>query len=51
MKEISDRLQAATIRSADLQEELMACRIRMQDQLADLKLAREPKKDEAIAAK
>jgi hypothetical protein len=50
MKEISDRLQKATIRSTDLQEELMACRIRMQDQLADLKLAREAK-DQAIAAK
>jgi hypothetical protein len=50
MKEISDRLQKATIRSTDLQEELMACRIRMQDQLADLKLAREAK-EQALAAK
>lgn len=38
MQEISDRLQAATIRSADLQEELMTRRIKVQDRLADLTL-------------
>jgi len=38
MQEISERLQTATIRSADLQEELMTRRIRVQDRLADLTL-------------
>ncbi len=47
MREISDRLQKATIRSTDLQEELMTCRIRMQDELSDLKLARAPEGDAA----
>lgn len=52
MREISERLQEATIKATDLQGELMACRIRMQDQLAELKLARETSpKDKAIAAK
>jgi hypothetical protein len=49
MREISERLQAATIKSTDLQGELMACRIRMQDQLAELKLARDT--DKQLAAK
>jgi hypothetical protein len=51
MREISERLQQATIKSTDLQGELMACRIRMQDQLAELKLERASEKDKAIAAK
>jgi hypothetical protein len=38
MQEISERLQTATIRSADLQEDLMTRRIRVQDKLADLSL-------------
>jgi hypothetical protein len=38
MQEISDRLQTATLRSADLQEELMTRRIKVQDRLADLTL-------------
>ncbi|HVU00102.1 MAG TPA: DUF4139 domain-containing protein [Polyangiaceae bacterium] len=38
MKEISDRLQTATIKSADLQEELMTRRIKVEDKLADLTL-------------
>jgi hypothetical protein len=51
MREISERLQAATIKSTDLQGELMACRIRMQDQLAELKLSRGAEKDKELAAK
>jgi len=52
MREISERLQQATIRSTDLQGELMACRIRMQDQLAELKLSRETSaKEKALAVK
>jgi hypothetical protein len=38
MQEMSERLQAATIKSADLQEELMTRRIRVQDKIADLTL-------------
>jgi chromosome segregation ATPase len=52
MREISERLQQATIRATDLQGELMACRIRMQDQLAELKLEREPAaQSKTVAAK
>ncbi len=38
MQEMSERLQAATIRSSDLQEEVLTRRIRVQDRLADLSL-------------
>lgn len=38
MQEMSERLQAATIRSADLQEQVLTRRIRVQDRLADLTL-------------
>lgn len=41
MQEISDRLQKATIESADLQGELMTRRIRVQDRLAELTLRAE----------
>jgi hypothetical protein len=41
MQEMSDRLQAATIRSTDLKEEVMTRRIRVQDQLAELTLKRD----------
>jgi chromosome segregation ATPase len=51
MREISERLQQATIKATDLQGELMACRIRMQDQLAELKLARDADKEKVVAAK
>jgi hypothetical protein len=51
MREISERLQQSTIKSTDLQGELMACRIRMQDQLAELKLARDADNEKVVAAK
>lgn len=52
MREISERLQAATIKAADLQGELMARRIEMQDQLAELKLQRDASpKERALAIK
>jgi hypothetical protein len=41
MQEMSDRLQAATIRSTDLKEEVMTRRIRVQDELAELTLKRD----------
>jgi flagellar biosynthesis chaperone FliJ len=41
MQEVSDRLQKATIRAADLQEELMTRRIRVEDKLAELTLTKE----------
>jgi outer membrane protein OmpA-like peptidoglycan-associated protein len=50
MQEVSERLQKATIRVADLQEELMTRRIRVEDKLADLTLSREPA-PEKIAGK
>jgi hypothetical protein len=42
MQEVSDRLQKATIRATDLQEELMTRRIRVEDKLAELTLTKEP---------
>jgi hypothetical protein len=41
MREMSERLQVATIRTADLQEQLLTRRIRVQDCLADLSLRHE----------
>jgi outer membrane protein OmpA-like peptidoglycan-associated protein len=51
MQEISRKLQEATLRSADLQGRLMTCRIRMQDQLAELQLLPAQKQTERLAAK
>lgn len=42
MQEVSDRLQKATIRAADLQDDLMTRRIRVEDKLAELTLTKEP---------
>lgn len=42
MQEVSDRLQKATIRATDLQEDLMTRRIRVEDKLAELTLTKEP---------
>ena len=41
MQEVSDLLQKATIRATDLQEELMTRRIRVEDKLAELTLAKD----------
>ena len=49
MQEISDRLQKATIESADLQEDLMTRRIRVQDRLAELTLRPEPSEPTKVA--
>jgi vacuolar-type H+-ATPase subunit D/Vma8 len=51
MQEISDRLQKATIESADLQGELMTRRIRVQDRLAELTLRPESPKRTQLAEK
>jgi hypothetical protein len=51
MQEMSERLQAATIRSTDLQEELMTRRIKAQDKLAELTLRRETPAPEKVAGK
>jgi hypothetical protein len=51
MQEISDRLQKATIESADLQGELMTRRIRVQDRLAELTLRPESPKRTELAEK
>jgi uncharacterized coiled-coil DUF342 family protein len=45
MQEMSDRLQAATIRSTDLKEEVMTRRISVQDKLAELTLKREGERE------
>lgn len=41
MQEVSELLQKATIRAADLQEELMTRRIRVEDKLAELTLVKD----------
>jgi hypothetical protein len=40
LAEVSDRIQKATIEIVDTQERLMLARVKFQNQLADLKLAR-----------
>jgi Domain of unknown function (DUF4139)/OmpA family len=50
MREISDKLQSATMAVTELQGDLMTKRIALQDQLADLTLERE-KTDTELAAK
>jgi hypothetical protein len=50
MQEISERLRAATIHSADLKEDLMTRRIRIQDRLADLTLHPEAEEQKVAGA-
>jgi hypothetical protein len=40
LAEVSDRIQKATIEIVDTQEQLMLARVKFQNQLADLRLAR-----------
>jgi hypothetical protein len=51
MQEISDRLQKATIESADLQQDLMTRRISVQDRLAELTLRPETPNTSELAGR
>jgi hypothetical protein len=51
MEEISNKLQSATMEMTDMQGQLMALRIDLQDKLADLSLAPKEAKASEIAAK